>query len=79
MMEAIDSPAIAPRLLGEAEAANYLGVSRSYLRKARMDGTIGNRTPGPAFIRFGTMVRYDRADLDTWIEAHRCTRVERVE
>ena len=77
-MSAVTPPQIAARLLGEAEAAKYLGVSRSYLRKARMDGAVGNRTPGPPFIRFGTMVRYDRADLDTWIEAHRCTREERV-
>ena len=46
-------------------AAEFLGVSRSYLAKLRM-------TPsGPVFCKFGRAVRYRRADLDAWTEDRR--------
>lgn len=59
------------RLLNETAAAQYLAVSRSYLRRARMDGPVAGRTPGPPFIRIGAAVRYDIRDLDLWIAANR--------
>jgi hypothetical protein len=40
-------PPIRKRGLSEAEAAEYIGMSRSFLRQARMDGERFNRTPGP--------------------------------
>lgn len=55
------------RLFTEKEAAEYLGMSRSYLRQDRMNGTLKNRTPGPNFCRFGKMIRYAIEDLDKWI------------
>jgi len=55
-------------LFTEKEAAEYLGMSHSYLRQDRMNGTFKNRTPGPNFCRFGTMIRYCKEDLDKWIE-----------
>ena len=59
------------RGLTEAEAANYIGMSRSFLRQARMDGRRLNRTPGPPFTKIGRKVLYLRDDLDAWLEAHR--------
>ena len=59
------------RGFSEAEAAIYIGMSRSFLRQARMDGERLNRTPGPPFSKIGRKVLYLRDDLDTWLEEHR--------
>ncbi len=64
-------PPIPRRGLSEAEAANYIGMSRSFLRQARMDGKRLNRTSGPPFTRIGRKVLYLKDDLDTWLEKHR--------
>ena len=48
-----------------AEAADYLGLSESYLAKLRMG--IGTQA-GPKFLRIGSRtVRYRRRDLDEWM------------
>ena len=61
------------RMLTEQQAAEYIGMSRSFLRKSRMDGNRANRTPGPPFIRVtARAIRYDIRALDAWIEANRC-------
>jgi len=52
----------------EIEAAHYIGMSRSFLAQARMEGNRVNRTPAPPFIKIGRSVRYLRADLDTWLD-----------
>lgn len=62
------------RLLTEAEAAKYLCMSAQFLRQARAEGSLRNRTPGPPFIRFGRAVRYRLADLEEWVERHRVAR-----
>jgi predicted DNA-binding transcriptional regulator AlpA len=59
------------RWLTEAEAADYIRMSTIYLKKARLNGCVGNRTPGPAFHRMGRAVRYLRSDLDAWVATHR--------
>ncbi|MEX0307167.1 MAG: helix-turn-helix transcriptional regulator [Ruegeria sp.] len=47
------------------EAAQYTGISQSYLAKLRMG--IGGVT-GPRFIRIGLRsIRYKRSDLDAWM------------
>jgi predicted DNA-binding transcriptional regulator AlpA len=47
--------------LRTADAAKYLGVGKSTLERARIDGT------GPKFRRFGSrIVTYAVGDLDTW-------------
>ena len=47
------------RFLTEAEAAEYLRLSRSYLRKARGKGE------GPPYRKLGgRVIRYRREDLD---------------
>ncbi len=56
------------RVLTEQETASYIGMSRSYLRQARMEGNRDNRTPAPPFIKIGRAVRYLREDLDNWID-----------
>jgi len=60
---------ITPRLLSEKEASQYICMSRSFLRQARMDGNRENRTPAPPFIKIGRAVRYLRDDLDAWLES----------
>lgn len=56
------------RALTEKETADYIGMSRSFLRQARMEGNRDNRTPAPPFIKIGRSVRYLRGDLDIWLE-----------
>jgi predicted DNA-binding transcriptional regulator AlpA len=58
------------RLFTEQEAAEYLSMSRSYLRQDKMNGRFKTRTPGPDFCRFGSMIRYTKEELDKWIEKH---------
>lgn len=65
---------ILKRLFTEQEAAEYLGMSRSYLRQDRMNGRFKKRTPGPDYCRFGSMIRYVKEDLDKWIEDSLVTR-----
>jgi len=60
--------------LTEVEAAEYIGMSRSFLRQDRMHGIRANRTPGPSFIRIGKSIRYLKADLDSWLLQHRVER-----
>jgi predicted DNA-binding transcriptional regulator AlpA len=47
------------------EAAEYLGVSKSFLDKARCYGG------GPQFMRFGKAIVYSTESLDEW--ARSCT------
>lgn len=56
------------RCLTEKEAAHYIGMSVSFLRKDRIEGQIGSRTPGPRFLKIGKSVRYLKDELDKWLE-----------
>lgn len=60
-----------PEFFDEKQAAEYIGMSVAFLRRGRMQGNVGNRTPSPPFYRKGTRVQYSRADLDTWLAARR--------
>jgi hypothetical protein len=58
------------RLIGEIEAAQYLGVTPRCLQSWRYAGN------GPEFIRAGRKaIRYSRKALDVWIKerTYRCT------
>src|SRR5919109_4221017 len=55
----------------EREAAQYIGMSRSFLRQSRQDGIRANRTPGPPFVKVGRAIRYLVMDLDQWLLQHR--------
>ena len=52
----------------ETEAADYINMSRSFLRHARIDGNRENRTPAPKFIKIGRSIRYMRQDLDDYLD-----------
>jgi predicted DNA-binding transcriptional regulator AlpA len=57
--------------LREPDAAAYIGLSRAFLRAARL----GRGTPGPAYVRIGRAVRYRVRDLDAFLEQHVVARV----
>jgi hypothetical protein len=61
----------AKRAYTEAEAAEYIGMSRSFLRQARMNGQLKNRTPAPRYVRIFRSIRYLVDDLDAWLEEFR--------
>jgi hypothetical protein len=46
-------------------AADYIGVSVSFLNKARLTGK------GPTYLKIGARVMYEPADLDAWINSRR--------
>ena len=62
------------RLFTLQEAAKYLAVSESFLRKDCSEGARKNRTPGPDPVKIGDMIRYTREDLDEWITNHKVHR-----
>ena len=67
---------ITPRALNEKSAAEYLSVSTSYLRQARMfargnSKNLNIKTPGPPFINIGRKIVYLVDDLDAWLESLR--------
>src|SRR5690606_10480516 len=50
-------PGIEPRCLSRAQAARYLGIGRTLLRRI-----------GPPPVRLGRRLVYDRVDLDRWLD-----------
>ncbi len=63
-MENTESPrATTEGLMSCKQAADYLNLSESYIRKA----VVANRIP---YIRFGTRVLFRRSDLDSYIAQH---------
>jgi excisionase family DNA binding protein len=60
MAEVIESPYMNPE-----EAGKYLGVSLVTLQQWRYQGK------GPAYMKIGGKVRYDRDDLDKWMRSQR--------
>ena len=58
-------------LLNTVAAARRLGVSPSFLAKARMQGD------GPRYRKLGRAVRYAQVDLDHWLLA--CSRTSTAE
>ena len=55
------------RVLKEADAARYIGMSISWLRQSRVTGN----QDAPPFVKIGRSVRYLREDLDAWLEQRR--------
>ncbi len=56
--------------LNEADAAKYLGISVSALRKSRMNGARANHLPPPPYVKLGRRVVYRSADLARFMEDH---------
>ena len=48
-------------ILNTKNAARYVGMSTSYLNRARIHGG------GPRYLKIGRSVRYRVADLDLWL------------
>lgn len=57
-----------PLLLDESRTAKVLGVSLSYLRKSRCEGTRQDRTPAPPFVCVGGRRYYRTEDLQAWVD-----------
>jgi predicted DNA-binding transcriptional regulator AlpA len=53
------------QLISTMAAAKLLGLSPSTLSKWRMKGT------GPEYIKVGTRVLYERADIAAWLDANK--------
>ena len=56
-------------LLRHNEAAQYLGVSPTHLRRARHTGELFKGFEAPRYIKLGHAVRYRKSTLDEWLEA----------
>lgn len=66
-VKGIARPSNEPALLNDVDAAAYIGMSAMFLRRARSEGQVGNRTPAPKYVEIGGSVRYERSELDRWI------------
>lgn len=62
-------------LLTTAEVARMLGISKWQLAFWRMRGGQG----GPAFIKVGRMVRYQRRDVLSFVRKHRRAPLEKAQ
>jgi len=71
-------PELHKRAFREREAAAYIGMSTSFLRQDRMNGSRETRTPGPRWIKVGRAIRYLKEDLDIWLDEHRVSGATRA-
>ena len=53
-----------PEILNEKQVKECFGLSVAYLRRARRE------KKGPSFLKLGRMVRYRRADVESYLSAH---------
>ena len=56
--------------MSEKEAAEYIGVSVRTMQRWRKDGCIVSQhgiEPAPPYYRKGTMIRYERSELEQWM------------
>jgi len=58
-------------LLRDDEAAAYIDMSASWLRKSRMEGARLNQIPPPPHLKINRAIRYRVTDLDAWLEARK--------
>ena len=59
------------RALRTVEAARYIGISPSLLRKMRLRGPEDPLDSGPPYIRLSpSLIVYDIANLDAWLDRH---------
>ena len=64
LREQSDQPAIKNWMVPR-EAAQYLGCTTQHLQMLRA------RRTGPAFVKFGRLIRYARDDLDSYLSERR--------
>ena len=63
---------LSPRALRTVDAARYLGVSASLLRKLRLRGRDDPGDPGPSYVRLSSqLIVYEVAELDAWLDGRR--------
>lgn len=62
-----------PLLLPVEDAAEWLGLSASYMNKLRVSGD------GPAFHKIGRRVLYRRNDLEQWLNSRRFANTSQAE
>jgi predicted DNA-binding transcriptional regulator AlpA len=55
------------KLLNNAEAAKFLGVSPDMLRLSRCTGELFKGVPAPRFFKLGAAIRYPQENLDNWL------------
>ena len=71
-MPKLRSFAVTTKELTETEAAIYIGRSRSFLRKCRMEGNVGKHQRGPKYTRDSARtIRYPVDELDKWLASRR--------
>jgi len=58
--DSVSPPGIEPRCLSREQAARYLGIGRTLLKRI-----------GPPPIRLGRRRVYDRVDLDRWLDDYK--------
>ncbi len=54
------------KLFTSKDTAKYLGYAEKTLRESRMTGKLAG-VKAPQHLKFGRSIRYERADLDSWI------------
>jgi predicted DNA-binding transcriptional regulator AlpA len=60
------------RALRTIDAARYLGISPSLMRKMRSRGPDDPLRPGPPYIRLSpSLIVYEIGALDEWLDRHR--------
>jgi hypothetical protein len=60
------------RALNTTDAARYLGISVSLLRKLRLKGLDDPGLKGPQYYKVGSqIVLYEVTALDAWLDQHR--------
>ena len=64
-MKSIESPPVKPRGFSTRDAAVILGLSESFLEKARIGQT---KTRGPRSIKIGRRVLYLFEDLENYLD-----------
>jgi hypothetical protein len=64
---------VAPRLLDDQQAGDYIGFSQSFMRNQRYAEVkriaVGEQPIAPHHIRVGRRIRYTIESLDAWIAA----------
>jgi hypothetical protein len=59
------------RALRTTDAAQYLGISPSLLRKMRLRGADDPLGAGPVYIKLSpSLIVYQIVDLDAWLDSH---------
>jgi len=71
-MPKLRSVGITVKELTEAEAAIYIGRSKFFLRKCRMEGNVGKHQRGPKYTRDSKRcIRYPVDELDKWLASRK--------